>query len=138
MLFLMSIGLATCPVAPPALQTLSDDGAAWQIYSDGATTCLFRTDDLDDSTLIKSWEGPPPRVLIPLAEGVVAASDRWLLLTDGLDRWRLSLRLPEMPAQACFHREDGRLVLLIASQLWVIQISDGSVLERRTGGLGCG
>ena len=139
MFFLLSLALAAdCPSYPQPAVSISFDGAAWEVRGDGHTQCLYRVDDRDDKTLVKRWEGPAPRSMFPTVEGLVMATDHWILLTDGADHWQLPITLPTAPQGACFNRESGRLNLIVNEERWVIQVSDGTVVERRPGRLSCG
>lgn len=136
MYWILSLALADCPDFPVVLQTLSEDGAAWQLRSADGIQCLYRIDDQDDITLIRSWEGAIPLRMLPTLEGMVAIGDRSLLLLDGASRWRIPITLPALPETACFDPESGTLSLGFADGHWVIQVRDGTVQTRH--GLGCG
>lgn len=135
MFFFLSVALAECPL-PLLSRTLSEDGAAWEIRGDGEKNCLLRTDDRDDTTLIKQWSGPAN--LLPLEEGVLLLAERWVMVTDSTDSWRIPLIIPETARSACFNLEQHHLVIATDHARWSIQVENGTVTRENNSGPGCG
>lgn len=102
------------------LQTLSEDGSAYWLVGDAQHPCLYRSDDLDDTTRIRCFE-TPIRSLLPLKEGILVIGDGWALLSDSSTLQRFSLHLPMLPDYAS--RNETGMCVQNSIGSWQISLS---------------
>lgn len=106
--------------SPVLLHALSEDGSAYWLAGDAQQPCLYRSDDLDDTTRIRCFE-TPVRTILPLEEGILVIGDGWALLSDSNTLQRFSLHLPMLPEYAS--RNETGMCVQNSVGSWQISLS---------------
>lgn len=94
-------------------QRITDDGAAWILQSNGTLNCLWRSNDQDERSLIREWEGAAPLQVEAGETGLVlvGAGRIWIYEEDRTQSW--------------YARWEGPVCVRQEGEVWTISPPEG-------------